>query len=94
MSWEPGVSVATRSRCGVCHSVNPVDFWVPDDVWLHAVPDYFRETVLCLGCFTSWADERFLLWDAEICFFPRSLRSQMEGVRKMVIQEDAAELKA
>lgn len=78
MSWEDEISIATRERCGVCHNVSPIGFHVPDDVWLRAVPDYFRHTVLCLRCFTSFADERMLAWDREIEFFPVSLRTHLE----------------
>lgn len=77
MSWEDGISIATRERCGVCHRVSAVGFHVPDAVWLKAVPDYFRDTVLCLGCFVSFADERMLIWDREIQFFPMSLRTHL-----------------
>lgn len=38
MGWEEAISIATRERCGVCQ---------------RAVPQQFRETVMCIGCFTS-----------------------------------------
>jgi hypothetical protein len=77
MSWEEGISIATRERCGVCYRVSPIGFHVPDDVWRIAVPDYFRNTVLCVGCFTSFADERMLAWDKAIEFYPVSLRTHL-----------------
>ena len=77
MSWENGISIATRERCGVCHKVSPVGFHVPNDVWERAVPDYFRETVLCVPCFTSFADERMVAWDDGIEFYPVSLRTHL-----------------
>jgi len=77
MGWEEGVSIATRERCGVCHHVSPVGFHVPDDLWLVAVPNYFRNTVMCMYCFASFADERMLPWDENITFYPVSLRTHL-----------------
>jgi hypothetical protein len=85
MGWEEGISIATRERCGVCHKVSPIGFHVPNEVWLIAVPDYFRETVLCLSCFTSFADERLIAWDEAITFYPVSLRTLLEGARGLTI---------
>lgn len=79
MSWEEGISIATRERCGVCHRVSAVGFHVPNNIWLRAVPDYFRDTVLCVSCFVSFADERMLAWDRDIQFFPVSLRTHLES---------------
>ena len=79
MSWEEGISIATRQRCGVCHHVAPVSFFVPHELWRVAVPDYFRDTPMCLTCFASFADERLLAWDREIQFYPMSLRTQLDA---------------
>ena len=78
MSWEDGISIATRERCGVCHCVSAIGFHVPDELWRVAVPDYFRETVLCLKCFVSFADERMLRWERSIKFFPVSLALHLD----------------
>ena len=93
MSWEDGISIATRERCGVCHRVSPVGFSVPNEVWLRAVPDYFRETILCLTCFTSFADERFISWDTDIRFYPVSFRTQLENVRQLRIDYQLVDIR-
>lgn len=88
MSWEPGISIPTRSRCGVCHKVSPVEFSVPNSFWKIAVPDYFRNAVVCLQCFISFADERLLAWDEVIKFYPKSLRTHIHEVRKLRLTEE------
>lgn len=80
MGWEEGVSIATRERCGICHKVSAVGFHVPDYVWHIAVPGYFRETVMCVACFVSFADERMIAWDKRIDFYPVSLRTHLDGI--------------
>ena len=79
MSWEPGISIPTRQVCRACREPSPVNFYVPNALWLRAVPDYFRNDALCLKCFTSFADEALLAWDDDITFFPCSLRRQIES---------------
>lgn len=81
MGWEEGISTATRSRCGVCHHVSPVDFLAPDSVWLRVVPDYFRNTVLCVTCFASFGDERMIAWEDGIEFYPVSLLTHCRAVK-------------
>lgn len=62
-----------REQCKVCHHPNPVGFWVPDSVWERVVPAQFSTHVVCLSCFTRFADERLVQWDADIRFYPVSL---------------------
>ena len=90
MSWEAH-SIATRERCGVCHRVSPVSFHVPDDLWRVAVPDYFRESIVCLTCFTSFADERLLAWDQDITFYPCSLRTVLRDGRGLLAGVEASD---
>lgn len=86
MGFEPGFSIPTRQRCGVCHVVCILDFCVPDEMWKKAIPDYLRNERLCLWCFVSRADERHLPWDKEIELRPVSLYSQME-IQQRIKQE-------
>lgn len=78
MGWDQ-FSIATRERCGLCHKISPVGFSVSDDLWKWAVPEQYRDTILCLGCFISFADERMLPWDLNIRLFPVSLHTHLEG---------------
>ena len=84
MGWEEDISIPTRERCGVCHKVSAVGFHVPDKLWRVAVPDHYRDTVLCVPCFVSFADERMLPWDREIRFYPVSLRGFLTYVRDLL----------
>lgn len=62
----------TREICKACWQVVTVGFHVPDDVWIAAVPERLRGSPLCLACFTRFADEARLAWDADIEFYPVS----------------------
>lgn len=86
MSWTEGESIATRERCGVCHKVSAVGFHVPNEVWAIAVPSYFKDAVMCIGCFVSFADERMIAWDMEIEFYPVSLRSHLTDARELSLE--------
>lgn len=79
MSWEDGISTATRERCGVCQRPSPIGFHVPDDMWRRVVPDYHRQTVMCIMCFASFGDERLIAWEDGIEFYPVSLRTHKES---------------
>lgn len=63
---------ATREICKCCGAINAVGFSVPNSVWMDAVPARWRHDVLCLNCFTRFADEARIAWDATIEFFPVS----------------------
>ena len=56
----------------MCHEVNRVGFWVPNDMWHRAVRKGFEDAIVCLQCFTRIADEKMLEWDKEIKFYPVS----------------------
>lgn len=66
----------TREICKACWSINAVGFDVPDDIWKAAVPERFRGSVLCVGCFTRFADEAMIPWDRDIRFYPVSMATQ------------------
>lgn len=63
---------ATREICKCCGAVVAVGFDVPNDVWFASVPARWREDVLCLNCFTRFADESRIEWDAQVQFYPVS----------------------
>lgn len=62
----------TREICKACFEISRVGFTVPDECWKLSVPEQFSESVLCLRCFTAFADENGVVWDALIEFFPVS----------------------
>lgn len=61
-----------REICGLCHEISRVGFWVPNKVWAATVHEHFRESIICLRCFTRLADEKQVQWDAGIKFYPVS----------------------
>lgn len=74
-SFPFGVS---REICKSCGSSNGVGFTVADDVWKAAVPILFQNHVLCLGCFTRFADEKLIAWDKQIEFWPVSFVTHLD----------------
>lgn len=62
----------TREICKCCGAVNAVGFAVPDFIWEASVPPRWIADVLCLNCFTRYADESCVLWDVNIKFYPVS----------------------
>lgn len=72
-----------RQRCAVCHQVDPVMFWVPGPVWGQVVPVEFQQSIVCLRCFVSYADEIMVAWDEEIAFAPVSLATHLRAVTPM-----------
>ena len=61
-----------REICHLCHEVNRVGFWVPDEIWRAALHESQWNAIVCLRCFTRLADERGVEWDKEIKFYPVS----------------------
>jgi hypothetical protein len=47
-----------RQTCKVCGRPEKFNFHVPDAVWEAVVPDRYRQLVVCLYCFDSFANER------------------------------------
>jgi len=66
-----------REICKACWKINRVGFNVPDEIWKAAVPVRLRGGVLCLNCFTRFADEGLISWDAQIEFFPVSAKTHL-----------------
>ena len=67
-----------REICKCCGEINRVGFSVSDDIWIEAVPEIYRETALCLNCFTRFADESLIEWDKRIVFYPVSFKAFIE----------------
>lgn len=68
----------TRMFCQICGKVHKIDFWVPNEIWEEAIHPRFRDTHVCINCFTERADEKLLFWDTEIKYYSTSLASQIE----------------
>lgn len=62
----------SREICKCCGAIVAVGFSVPDPVWVCSVPQRWRRGVLCLNCFTRFADENSVEWDQQIKFYPVS----------------------
>lgn len=68
-----------REICALCHEVSRVGFLVPDDIWRAAVHPHYQNSIICLRCFTRWADEKGVEWDRLIKFYPVSFITLREG---------------
>jgi len=62
----------SREICKACYEINRIGFSVPFELWDMAVPKNLHESVVCLRCFTRWADDQHLEWDKDITFYPVS----------------------
>ena len=67
-----------REICSLCHEVIRVGFYVPDEIWKLVVQKYYQNSIICLRCFTRWADEKSVEWDKDIKFFPESWKSHQK----------------
>ena len=76
-------AVPTRERCGVCHKISPVGFHVPNELWDAVVHPQFNNSILCLNCFISYADEKLARWDTVIKFYPVSLAAHLEVIERV-----------
>ena len=71
--------IPTRERCQACHQISPVGFHVPDTMWRAVVHPHFQNSILCLPCFISRADEKLIDWSAVITLYPVSLASHLQA---------------
>lgn len=65
--------MVTREICKCCGRENPLGFHVPDDVWERAVPEPYKNRVLCIMCFDHFATAAGVDWtDTPVEFYPVS----------------------
>ncbi len=50
---------------------------MPDKIWNETVLEQFRKKVLCINCFSTFADEQLIEWDKDIQFYPASLKTML-----------------
>lgn len=65
--------IPTRERCAACQQPSIVSFKARDDIWHAVVHPQFVNSILCLACFASRADEKLIPWEEGIELFPVSL---------------------
>ena len=80
--------IPTRERCGVCHHISPVGFWVPNEIWEAVVHPHYIAAIHCLNCFTSRADEKLIPWDKAIKFYPISFHTHLSAVRGFKLNDE------
>jgi hypothetical protein len=71
----------SREICKMCFWVNPVGFYVPDEIWLEAIPPEHRSSVVCISCFARLADEKLIPWDGQIQLYPVSMATHWDNVK-------------
>ena len=69
--------IATREICAICGHVVRVGFWVPNEIWLQTVHLHWQNSILCLDCFTTRADEKLIDWSEKIKFYPVSFKAHL-----------------
>src|SRR5262245_42926335 len=47
-----------RQKCSVCGCQEKFNVHVPDEIWEKAVPQNYRNRVVCLSCFDNFAREK------------------------------------
>ena len=55
-----------RQTCKVCRYKDKFNFHVPDSVWNQIVPENFRNSVVCLGCFDDFAVNKNIPYAANL----------------------------
>lgn len=75
---EHQTDLTTREHCGRCHRVSPVGFWVPNDIW-RAVAGRWLDSILCIMCFAALGDEKHVVWESGIKFYPVSYATHHAG---------------
>ncbi len=71
----------SREICRICFRVNPVGFYVPDNIWNDVVPPEHLSSVVCISCFARLADEKLVPWDRDIQLYPVSMYTHLCGVK-------------
>lgn len=73
------MGIIPRETCSICFHVNRVGFSVPDKTWERIVPFQFKNSTVCLLCFTRLGDEKLIQWDVGIRFFPVSMKTHVDS---------------
>lgn len=79
--------ICTRERCAACQQVSPVGFAVPKDVWKAVVHTNYQNSILCLLCFISRADEKLIEWEKDIKLYPVSLATIVTKYRGLMLRQ-------
>ena len=73
----------TRERCAACQKISPVSFPVSNEIWEAVIHRQFENSILCLPCFISRADEKLVAWDRAIELFPVSLFTHLSRTGRL-----------
>jgi hypothetical protein len=87
----PVEPIPTRERCAACQQVSPIGFWVPNEMCATVVHPFFQNSILCLQCFISRADEKLIDWSAAIKLYPVSLAHHLREARQQELAMLATE---
>ena len=72
-------NVTTREFCGRCHRVSPVGFHVQNDIWEAVAGRHHQHDILCILCFAQLGDEKHIVWEENIEFYPVSYATHHAG---------------
>ncbi len=65
----------TRETCHRCCRISAVGFYSP--LWRSVAGEHWRHGILCVACFAALGDERGIVWEQGMKFYPVSLRSHL-----------------
>lgn len=77
-----------RENCRCCGRISTVGFHVPDHIRYSSIPHRFQDAVLCIACFTLFADEAGVDWSKDITFYPVSLVRHQHAESNGLSHED------
>lgn len=69
----------TREFCARCHRISPVGFHARDDIWKAVAGRHWEHSILCILCFAALGDEKHIVWEEGIEFYPVSYATHHAG---------------
>lgn len=75
-TWAEQGGICVREICQRCQQISRVGFWASNEMWELVAGRDWKDSILCLVCFTILGDEKGLAWDERIEFLPVSFKTQ------------------
>lgn len=72
----------TREICQRCHRTSPVSFRARNDIWQSVAGHEWQHSILCVVCFAQLGDEKFIVWELGIEFYPVSFATHVQQTQE------------
>lgn len=69
--------ISTREFCERCRRVSAVGFYA--ERWLDVAGYHWHNDILCIRCFAELGDEKHIVWEDGMEFFPVSYATHHAG---------------